>query len=297
MKTETNIKLIEWFDDHWYKIKHKGEDDVERKGYAPSVTTKLNIISKPFLAKWRGDIGNREADLRMSAAADRGTRIHHAWYVLTTGGEVIYNPWNRPEFTPQEIEALNDKNEGNLAVIQYQDEMYDVWKLKKWVDVVNPEFIASELSVYRLKFQADIVDENPVVTTDWLASDAGTLDNLVRIKGGKYDINGKKPLEIPEGVYVVDLKTGKSLDDGYNMQLAVYADCVEFLDIEKVSGALILHTGSNLKSGIEGLSTVLRNRDQIDNDLIDYESANKLWQRNNSKSKPKVFEFPAQIKL
>ena len=121
------IKLVEWFDEHWYKI-IKEDETVD---YFPSTNTKLRVVAKPYIGKWRGDIGNREADLRMFEAGERGTRIHHAWYTLTTGGIVIFNPWQRPNYSAEDISKLQDEYSGKVSVVQYQDEMLDIWKLQK----------------------------------------------------------------------------------------------------------------------------------------------------------------------
>ena len=55
-------KMIEWFDQHYYKI---AED------FFPSVTTILSASPKPHLAFWRGDVGNEEASRIMKEAGER----------------------------------------------------------------------------------------------------------------------------------------------------------------------------------------------------------------------------------
>ncbi len=44
------------------------------------VTTVCNVLSKPFLAQWRGRVGNVEADKAMREGAAFGTRLHEALY-------------------------------------------------------------------------------------------------------------------------------------------------------------------------------------------------------------------------
>lgn len=279
MKPEVEVKMIEWFDSRFYKIKYQKED-VEICDYFASVTTKLGIISKPFLAHWRGSVGNREADLRSFEASERGVRIHSAWYSLTTGGAVLYNPFQNPNYSKEEIEKLQEEYLGNVSVVQYQDEMYDVFKLKRWLEIVKPKIILSEKTVYSLKNK-----------------DAGTLDNLMEIEEGKYLVSGKEPIHIPGGIYVVDLKSGKEVDENANMQTACYADCVEEMEIAKIEGTLILHTGSKVRNGIEGLSTILRNKDEMRQDYSDYRLASALWERKNADARPRVFEFPSLLTM
>lgn len=277
MTKNPEVKLIEYFNEHWYRITlEDGKTD-----YFPSTNTKLRVIGKPFIAKWRGDLGNREADLRMFEASERGIRIHHAWYTLTMGGVVIFNPWQRPNYSPEDIAKLQDDNSGNVAVIQYQDEMLDVWKLQRWVEIVKPKFLGSEMTVYSLKNR-----------------EAGTLDNLVEIQEGEYQVNGKTPIEFDGGIYVLDLKSGNNVDDDAYLQTADYGYMIEEMDAsKKIAGTIVLHTGSALKTGIEGLATLVHNREEMDKDYQDFRHAAALWERKNANAKPKVFEFPSLLTL
>src|SRR6185503_8263046 len=107
-----DITLIEYFDDHFYKIEHEGNTY-----YCPSVTTKLGVIDKPFLAKWRGDIGNREADMRSYEAANKGKRIHWAWEVILKGGVCIYDAWHHPTYSAEQIAQLKQEY-GEVAILR-----------------------------------------------------------------------------------------------------------------------------------------------------------------------------------
>lgn len=288
MKTEIKVHMVEWFNDHWYKLDVEKEVNADMKGidanletetlYFPSVTTKLGVIAKPFLAHWRGDLGNREADLRQFEASQRGVRIHHAWYVMTTGGVIVYQPFQRPNYSQSDIDTMESENMGNLAVVRYQDEMYDLHKLSRWLKAVNPEIRGSEIINYSIPNK-----------------DAGTLDNLFFIKEGDYLINGAKPLHLPEGLYVADLKTGKVVDDDAFMQTACYAKNIQEMGFGDPIGTLILHTGSAVRTAIEGLSTLYRSKEQMEQDYLDYRLAAALWDRKNANAKPKIFEFPALL--
>lgn len=273
------VKLVEWFDDHFYKISLE-EDGKVIEDYFPSVTTKLNIIAKPFLARWRGDIGNREADLRVFESSERGVRIHNGWYTLTIQGAVVYNPFNKPNYSSEELDSLSEQYAGNIAVIKYQDEMWDIIKLKKWIEAVKPQIKACELTVYSLKNR-----------------DAGTADNVMYIEAGEYLINGSKPLNLPAGLYVVDLKSGKQIDDNAFLQTACYAKCLEEMGYGEIQGTLVLHTGASTKKGIEGLATHYRTKEEMEQDYEDYRLAARLWERRNSEAKPTIFSFPALITL
>jgi hypothetical protein len=159
--------------------------------------------------------------------------------------------------------------------------MLDVWKLQKWIEIVKPKILGSEMTVYSMKNR-----------------EAGTLDNLMEIAEGKYAVNGKTPLELAGGIYVVDLKSGNNVDDDAFMQTADYGYMVEEMNPDrKIAGTLILHTGSQVRTGIEGLATLVHNREEMDKDYQDFRHAAALWERKNANAKPKVFEFPSLLKI
>lgn len=270
------IKQIDWFSDHFYLIQEEGKEPV----FIPSVTSKLNASPKPFLSRWRGDIGNREADIRMHDAAHKGSRIHNAWYVYNTGGWVIYNPFERPNYTQEEINDMKGLCSG-LAILTSQEEMYAIVKLQRWVELVKPKFIESEKIVYSLKSMS-----------------AGTMDNCIFIEGGKYMINGAKPLELLKGHYVLDLKSGNAIDeDDAPAQVAIYAEMYAEMTGIEIIGSLIVHANAKTKTGIEGLATLYRNKEEMKLDLEFYKDVSKVWDRKLSREKPKYFQFPSLIKL
>lgn len=270
------IKQIDWFSDHFYLIQEEGKEPI----FIPSVTSKLNASPKPFLSRWRGDIGNREADVRMHDAAHKGSRIHNAWYVYNTGGWVIYNPFERPNYSQDEINEMKGLCTG-LAILTAQEEMYAVVKLQKWVEMVKPKFIESEKMVYSTKLMS-----------------AGTMDNCIFIEEGTYSIDGATPLKLPKGHYVFDLKSGNAIDeDDAPAQVAVYAKMYEEMTGTEIVGSLIVHTNAKTKKGIEGLATLYRNKEEMKSDLEFYQDVSKVWDRKLSREKPKYFQFPSLIKL
>ena len=265
--------MVEWFDDHFYRIK------VEEQVYGiASVTTKLAVEDKPFIGRWRGDIGNREADLKMNEASQRGKRIHYAWWVYITGGTVLYNPWEHPTYTDKDIETM--RSQGMVFVLTSQDEMLQLWKLQRFYEVVNPKVLHAELIVYSIK--------NDI---------AGTMDNAFLIEKGIYDVSGRMKLIIPTtGIYIADLKTGKTFDEGMWNQIAPYAKCYEEMGHGKVEGGLILHTGATTRSGILGLSVPLRTAEQLDHDYEIYQKIADIWKERNPNYGPLIFKFPSLIK-
>lgn len=276
--SEPTVKMVSYFSEHWYKIELL-IDGILQTHWMSSVTTKLGIIDKPFLRKWVGEIGLREADMRLFEAGQRGTRIHHAFNVMIHGGPVIYQPWQKPNYTPAEIEDVKAKN-ALWVVVQYQDEMLALVRLKKWFDVVKPTIIMAEKTVYSLEHK-----------------DAGTLDIALKIKGGKYAVNGAKPLDIPAGAYICDLKTGNVVSDEADLQTAAYLKCAEEMGLGQFDGTMILHTGSKNKGGIEGLATHLRTFPDVENDYAQYRIAAKMWEWKHKDDQPRNYEFPSLIQM
>lgn len=269
------LQKVEYFDDRYYKIAINGKPE-----YYPSVTTILNIVAKPFLVKWYGDLGTREAEYRKWEASERGTRIHWAWYVMSTGGVVIFNDYRYPQYGDKEIERFREESNNNLAIIRKQDEMVDVWKLQKLCKILKPKFIASEVTVY---------DEEE--------KEAGTIDSVIQIEGGTYPVDGRNGLTLPGGTYVVDLKTGKSFDSSAYLQMAAYARMYQKLYGAKISGTIAIHTQGQNRLGIEGLKLLPRIDKEVDQDYHIFRRIADVWKYKNKTINPKTFDFPSIIKL
>lgn len=270
---EDKIQHVEWFDDRYYRITKDDKDY-----FIASVTTKLGIESKPFLAKWRGDIGNREADMRMWEAQERGKRIHYAWYIYLMGGTVIFNPWQKPTYTPEQVAEFKKLNP-YFYELSFQDEMVQLWKLQQFFDRVKPKILHAEKIVFS-------IDDD----------EAGTLDCAFYINKGQYDVNGSKKLIIPNsGIYILDVKTG-SIDETAWCQMASYSHCFRKMGLGEVEGAIILHTKSQNKSGIPGFASPLKTRNELVDYYIDYKNLAAIWKRRNGNKGPKIFQFPSLIR-
>jgi hypothetical protein len=275
--TTEPIVLVEWFDDHWYKVVKDGATH-----WLASVTTKLGIIDKPGLARWRGDIGNREADLRMHSQGDRGKRIHFAWATALEGGAVIYDPWQNPVYTPEGIAELSKKYNGKVAVIRTQDEMWQIDKLRRQHEILKPKVVAVEVKVYDLE-----------------TKDAGTIDSVIMLETGIYPgINGVKPVPINKGLYINDLKSGNWLGDEADYQTGKYMVMYEKLFNVECAGTIITHTAASTKKGIPGLGTYVRTREQVlKEDVPMYNRIAAVWDAKHKDDQPETFQFPSIITL
>lgn len=129
----------------------------------PRVTSIINILAKPALARWMGRVGLEEADRIAKASRDLGTRVHAACEAVTTTGELPADrtlaPWA---------------------------EAYRAW-LNRHVHTV----VSTERLIHSARYLY-----------------AGTADLVAVMDDGT--------------LAVLDLKTSKSLDCSYRLQLAAY---------------------------------------------------------------------------
>jgi len=271
-------KMCTYFDQHYYRIVYEknGEEVVD---YYPSPTTKLGIIDKGFLSFWRGEIGNREANYRVFESQMLGKRVHHAWETMCNGGAVVYNDWQVPVYDGIELAKIKKKH-GEVVILEYQDEIIHIFKLNQFLDIVNPIIIANEFTAYSHKYR-----------------EAGTIDNIMKIKEGEYAINGYTKVKLEEGLYVVDLKSGKNVYDEAYLQISSYAYMLKEMGIiDKYGpfrGGLILHTQAKNKKGIQGFAGLYRSPKELNRDFADFRHAASLWERKNADKKPITYEFPA----
>ena len=274
---QVQVKLVEFFNEHYYKVTlPDGKED-----YYPSVTTKLEVISSPFLGRWRGEIGNEAADRRLTDSQDRGSRIHKAFETKLKHGIVIYNNWRKPKYTRDQIDnfkKINELKHEEVYVLEYEEEAHTFTKLDTWLDRVKAKVIYSEQVVYSKKHR-----------------EAGTLDSVMHIKAGIYSINGATDVKINGGNYLVDLKTGKSVSDTNRLQIAAYYSFVKEMGLCDLEGAIILHTSSKNKKGIEGIATLVFDHEELEANNKIYRHAASIWDWQNESSvnfTPTVMELP-----
>jgi hypothetical protein len=272
------VVWVDWFDDHFYEI---GFADGTSQTLV-SYSTVANIVSNPFFSRWRGKLGNEEADRILHETGDAGSRVHHAWYVYVNKGAVMYRaPWNKHQpISPELVSEVKEKYP-LWCELHTQEEQIQLHRLKRWMQQVQPITVASEMTVYSPS-----------------AGVAGTLDTLFDVTAGLYGINGREPLMLKKGLTLVDIKTGSSTQaDDVQVQLGVYAKLLEESHPEfgKVVQGLMIKTQAQTRTGIEGLSTTLYNREQLDQGWEIFQPMHKLWTWKHELAIPKRLKFPAII--
>jgi hypothetical protein len=273
-----SIKQIAWFDDRFYRVTLW--DDTVRN--IPSVTTKLRVLPKPFIAKWRGDVGNEVADRRLHDAGERGTRVHHACYMYATGGGVIFSPpkYKGMEGINKQADALAKQFDATgtpYIVLQNEDEVLMVQRFRDFMAALNPTILGAEVVLYSLNMNA-----------------AGTADYILTIPGGDYAIAGAKPMTLPAGTYLLDLKSGQE-DADHFIQLAAYTAMYEESTGTPIVGGLMVYLNADTKTGIPGLQTRFKTREQINNDLRVYEAASLIYDNKYGNDTPKDLTIPLLI--
>lgn len=267
----TKAIQIDWFDEHYYKIFNPdGNED-----FFPSVTTILQVSPKPFLYRWRGDLGNEEADRVKEEGANRGGNIHFACDVLKQGGAVILMQGLKARYTQAELADIKKKYNGLVAFIWDQFEYLQVYRYWQFLREIKPVKIVSEETVFSLKHRF-----------------AGTLDDRYLLKGGSYNINGSKPVELDDGLYIGDIKSSKTITDDNYYQLAAYWVAKEEMSGKKIDGALLIHTNAQTKSGIEGLSVKVITRPEMEEYFDQFLKLFEVWKIKPSPAHPKVFTMP-----
>jgi len=274
MIVENEIKTALFFDERGYRIKFKDGVVYEQA----SVTTQLGIEEKPFLNRWYAELGWDQARKKLHESGERGKRIHYALFIYTMGGIVLYNNPQIPTYTEEQVKEYQRMNP-YFCVLQNQDEMLAMVKLQKFFDLVNPKILDSERTVWSMEHGI-----------------AGTLDMVLEIEKGTYDVNGSKKLVIPEtGAYIADLKTGNQISESAWAQIAAYKVAWEGLSGLKSKGGLVLHTSSTVKSGIEGFAAPLKTSEELEPHFQFFKHASAMWEFRNPNFTLKAFSFPTLI--
>lgn len=280
--TVLDTKQIQYFDTRYYKVSYREKDELKTK-YLPSVTEILNAYPKPFLAKWRGSVGNDKADEVIAEALSLGSFVHYGAEQLLKGGIVVYNPPINSPFTENEIKALQKKHETVLQC-HTQEQYVQLYRVWQFLEAVQLKPFCIEHTVFSLKHEY-----------------AGTLDLLAWVEEGSYNVAGSTPLNLEAGYYVLDYKTGKSMSYTYYLQLAAYYKAVLEHDADKYAplrGGLIVHTNnSQVKRGIDGLKTTLVTAEEMNNYFEAFLKVYEVYKLENPVPSPLEFDMPAYLQL
>ncbi len=189
IKTINNEKVVRitTIDERWYaKESRNPKTGLPEYDYFPSSTwIKSYYYTSPYLIKWIAEQGLTEAERIKNEAGVRGDKIHQATEDIDKGIEINLNTKYLNKESGVEEELTADEIEGINSYI-------------KFLDKEKPEILASEMTVFS--------------KPDSQEKYAGTLD---RIWAFKKD-NGRQ-------IFVIDLKTGKSVRKDWIIQVSSYS--------------------------------------------------------------------------
>lgn len=277
------IKSVEYFDKRRYKFTFVNN----QVRYIASVTTKLEEYRERGLEIYREAVGKEEADRAMIEGGEWGSIVHHACFLLATGGAVLYEP---PTY--QTIGIVNDdvaelikqnsliRQQFSIKSIPFMtiDDQYrflQVRKFKSWIDTVKPEVLYAETVVYSLKH--DI---------------AGRIDFLFRVKEGNYPIAGTKDVYLPAGIILPDVKSG-AMSDRHFLQLGAYRTAIkESLGIDDPIPTAVIHLKAMTKSG---LNTLVHLPEEADHDFELYQHVAAIYDDKHKGEEPTEFQFESVL--
>lgn len=273
------IERIDYFDTRYYKIRYKEGKDL-KEAFFPSVTEILQAHRKPGLELWRGTVGNQQADEIIEQAFRLGSGVHYGAEQLLKGASLVYNPYHNPLYTEAEIKKLKQKN---IIQVRYLNDYIQLFRIYQLFQELKPKNVDTEQTVYSLRHKY-----------------AGTLDLIMYLDEGTYDIAGAKPLYLEAGYYIGDYKTGKQVSKDYYMQIAAYISAVaEGNDIlsKEIKGGLIFHTNSTTENGVEGIMTHYIKRADVAKYLGNFLKIYEVYKIDKPVPTPKDFKIPGVLTL
>ena len=276
------IKSVEYFDKRRYRFTFLNNT----VRYIASVTTKLEEYREQGLEIYREKVGSEEADRAMQEGGEWGSIVHHACFLLATGGAVLYEP---PGFQTigiqnEDVGALVKQNVlirrqldvANIPHMTINDQFrfLQCRKFKTWIDIVKPEVMYAEAVVYSLTH--DI---------------AGRIDFLFKVEGGSYPVAGVKDVFIPKGIILPDVKSGQWSRKHF-LQMAAYRMAVQ----ESLGLDVVATVGIHLKAQTKsGLNTLVHQGDEIDNDFKVYQNVAAIYDDKHQNDTPQEFEFESVL--
>lgn len=299
VKVTINLKEIkgvrvEWFDDRFYRVdvplnldksflENIPENYIERcedhlEIFLPSFTTIYGATEPmPFLSKWRGNVGNVEADLISAIAKQKGSNIHNAVDLLLKGHAVIFRNPKTNDINDNEIEAFKKKFKMPVHILHSQEEMIQVARYKHITDLIKPIVIDTEQHLFNFKeCYAGTRDQK------WL------IEKEITVK-----LNTKTSITFEPGMYVVDLKTGKTFNaKSTATQLASYAEADP--ESEKIVGGIGIDLNNDRKSGIDGFNLMVKTREQLQPYFEHFKDLKRVFFFDNP-ARPKKYELPLVI--
>lgn len=148
----------------------------------PSVTEVLSILDKPFLARWRGKIGNEEADRISRESAAVGTEVHRL--IEETLGQGISSP---PSST--KVESIF------RAWVEW-------WQSQSYLVKATEVKVISKKKKFHGTFDGVLMVGDQKLLVDWKISKSDDHFRYLQLAGYAYAYNEMFKEKIDDGLIV-----------------------------------------------------------------------------------------------
>jgi len=293
-KLVTTIDRLDYFDSHAYTVWYSdGTKDVFK-----SSSTVLGIIDKPGLRRYYGNRGVEAAEAYRDERGEIGSLAHHACYVTSNGGYVLFEPPTHisPQIsTPaglvptKDLRAQNDRliaqcKASDRPWIRVHNQEIQIFA-HRWACIIvmlQPRFKGAEIYLYSLKHRL-----------------GGTADYIAYLPEGEYKV-GRSVYSIVAGWYIIDIKTGTNVGLNEFYQVASYfvmAEESQYLpngEPIKLTGTIIVHLNRDSE---EGWGLHVHYRQDVEKHWRAFQAADLLWNNQNPNWSSKVMDFPPVIHI
>ena len=232
---------------------------------APSVTWVTSFYPKgKQYNQWLSEHGIDEAETIMKEAGNAGDKVHQATEDLEKKGMI-------------HCESLYLNKGIGLMEELTSDELMAIQSYQQWRDETKWVMVANEMTVFVTKDVSAIIDNGV----------GGTID---RIFIESLSDNKRQ-------VWIVDLKTSKSIYPGHEIQISAYG----MADIDYVNLGITKEEWQNRKLGILQLNYVYNKLKkykftEIPNQFDLFLSIARIWKKENPNEKVKQRDFPLSIR-
>lgn len=257
---ENKVYRITTLNERWYAkpIENK-ETGLPGYEYFPSSTWVCSYYyTSPYLIRYIADKGLTESDRLKEEAGVKGSKVHYACSDIDEG---------------KEIDILNDKYINSLTDSDEElkpDEIEAIQSYIQFLEDENPEVLANEISAFG-------IDDSRGEKISW----AGTIDKIMRI--------GKQ-------IWIVDLKTSKSIWKEHELQISSYNK----MDIDYKKLGITDEEWITRKMGILQIGYILNKKRYKFTEIGDkfnlFLNAWETWKEENPNSTPKERDFPLILK-
>lgn len=256
---EKKVVRITTLNERWYaKPSTDSKTGLPIFEYFPSSTLIASYYPKGiFFYKWLAEKGWDEAEAIKNAAGDKGSKVHIACGHIDEGLEIDIEKSKYLNNSTEQMEELS------------QEELDCILSYVKFIDDLKPVLLANEITSFG-KFYA------------------GTADKIFAVPNSVYpDVRQ---------IWIVDLKTSKSIWEEYKLQISSYSH----MDIDYKKLGITDVEWENRKLAILQVGYT-RNKDgykftEIDDKFDLFEMAYKIFLNENPDSKPQQKDYPLIIK-